>query len=488
MKILVLQLARFGDIYMTWPMIRALKRLYPQGEIHILVRKRFSEALVGLDSLDKVIELPTQEWAKSLIDEASQDSTDFSQSVTLLDQFLEHLKAEKYDKVVNTSFSPVSSYLTHAIARNGVEAFGYSRFSDGSFQCSDSISSYFYDQVGEDRSNRYHVTDLLAAMVDVDLIDADFTATVPNFNYPHTCHPQRTLLVHVGASQKKKALAGFQWGRIIKSFLQMAPEFEIALIGSPDESYLAEEIQAHNPDTKIVSYVGKTKVSEVFDLLKNSHSLMACDSMALHMADLTQTPCFNLSFKSVNFWETGPLAPGSVVYQAEAPEYVNTLEIAEKWVKFARGENIAGVFSVQKSLPRYHGLSSPEQDFQWQLMQALYTNESFPVAEEILFCECIEKVHQLNEIFIDSLKKIQKKSFTHAQMILNQTENTMMSVARFHPAIAVMLRWYRGKKIKVSPGSQSDIINDYLKIHLEFRSVLKVYLWNDNDLTSLKKD
>lgn len=403
-------------------------------------------------------------------------------------EFIHQLKSENYDKVINVSFSPLSSYLTHAVAAEKTHVCGYTRFSDGSFNCSDAISLFFYDQVGEDRSNRFHVTDLLAAMVDVDLVETDFASPIKDFCFSHACHPEKTVLLHVGASQKKKSLAGFQWGRVVKSFLQMAPQCEVALIGSPQETYLAEEIMAHNPEGKVVSYVGKTRVPEIFDLLKNSHSLMACDSMALHMADLTKTPCFNLSFKSVNFWETGPLTLGSVVYRCEAPETINTLEIAERWARFVKGESISDVFKVHKSMPRYQGSTSVENDFQWNLLQALYTNEPFPVAEDLLFCECIEKVYQLNDLLIENLKMIREKDFSHSQTLLSQTENTMMTVARFHPAMAILLRWYRGRKIKVAPGGRHEIIDQYLKVHLEFRSILKVYLWSDSDLTDLKKD
>ncbi len=49
MKILVLQLARLGDIYMSWPMIRAVKRKYPNAEIDIQVFTLSSEeGLLGV--------------------------------------------------------------------------------------------------------------------------------------------------------------------------------------------------------------------------------------------------------------------------------------------------------------------------------------------------------------------------------------------------------------------------------------------------------
>jgi len=490
MKILIQQLARFGDIYMTWPVIRALKRSSLERgencEIHILVRKRFSEALEGLDEVDRVIELPTQSWAQSLINE--KNSEIFEGSLGLVTEFVNSLKAEKYDRILNFSFSPLSSYLTHAVASAETQVSGYTRFQDGSFQCADPLSLYFYSQVGESRRNRYHVVDLLAAMANVDLMDIDHRAPKKDFGTSVDLDPRRTVVVHVGASHKKKTLLGFQWGRVIKSFLEQCPQFDIVLIGSSEEKFIAEEILAHTTPKHVKSFVGATRVPQVFDLLKNAHSLMACDSMALHMASLTQTPCFNLSFKTVNFWETGPLAPGSVILQLQDPTTVNTFEIATQWAAFAQGESQDDIYRVQKGIPRYQGASSAVQDFEWSLIQALYMNEPFPVTEDALFCQCIDKVNQLNELLIGHLKDIQKKPSSQLFLFLNQTENTLMTMARFHPAIDSLVRWYRGCKIQVAPGAEAEIINEYLKIHLEFRSILKIDLWSESDELSMKKE
>ncbi len=488
MKILVLQLARFGDIYMTWPLLRALRRNNPNSEIHYLARKRFSEALTGLTAVDKVLELPSQAWAESLISEVKNDSANFSNSVGLVDKFIDKLKSENYDKIINLSFSPLSSFITHALETKQTECLGYSRFNDGTFRCLDPVSIYFYDQVGEIRSNRFHLTDVMAAMIGVDLIESDFQSPVQNFNFQNECHPQKTILLHVGASQRKKSLAGFQWGRIVKAFLKARPEFSITLIGSPQEKYIAEEILAHNPESRIISYVGATTVPQVFDLLKNAHSLIACDSMAIHMASLTNTPCFNISFKSVNFWETGPLSSGSVVCLIENPESINSYALAEKWSQFVTGGNPEGVFYAQKSLPRFIGKTTDTEDFQWKLLQSLYLNEPFPVTEDGLFCECVDKVYQLNNLLIENLKKLKDKSYPYANLLLDQTENTLMSLGKYHGAIDVILRWYRGKKVMVPPLKKDEIINEYLKIHLEFRSILKMYLWTENETQTLKKE
>ena len=66
MKILVIQIARLGDILMTWPAMRALRRAHPQAEIHLLVRPRFEAATRGLECVDRVIAMPSLEILEPL--------------------------------------------------------------------------------------------------------------------------------------------------------------------------------------------------------------------------------------------------------------------------------------------------------------------------------------------------------------------------------------------------------------------------------------
>ena len=48
MKILILQLARLGDIYQTWPTVRALKRtLGSDVQVDMLIRSRFAAATMA---------------------------------------------------------------------------------------------------------------------------------------------------------------------------------------------------------------------------------------------------------------------------------------------------------------------------------------------------------------------------------------------------------------------------------------------------------
>src|SRR4051794_29867404 len=113
MRILVLQLARFGDIYQSWPAIKALQRSFPGAEVHALVRSRFSQATEGLAGVT-VHELNTADVLKPIL-----ESGDENAALSRLSDLIERLEALRFDRIINLSFSPFSSYLTNAIAGPG---------------------------------------------------------------------------------------------------------------------------------------------------------------------------------------------------------------------------------------------------------------------------------------------------------------------------------------------------------------------------------
>src|SRR5690606_22623331 len=116
-----------GDIFQTWPTLNALRRNYPEAEIHFLVRDRFQAATEGLRSVDQVLVLPNPEIFEPLF----SPHPSVEESLKRVDAFLQNLRAENYDRILNLSFSPASSFLVDAITNLQTEVSGYTRHRDG---------------------------------------------------------------------------------------------------------------------------------------------------------------------------------------------------------------------------------------------------------------------------------------------------------------------------------------------------------------------
>ena len=107
MKILVIQLARFGDLFQSYPVCRSLKRNHPDAEIDLLCRETFSEAA---DLFTSIVKDVHHFSVKDLIDEVSDESIS-SRNFPKLEVLLAGLKNSNYDLIINLTFSPLSSYF-----------------------------------------------------------------------------------------------------------------------------------------------------------------------------------------------------------------------------------------------------------------------------------------------------------------------------------------------------------------------------------------
>lgn len=470
MKILVLQLARLGDIYMTWPVMRALKRLHPTAELHLLTRPRFEAAVQGLTVVDRHCVLPSSEILSPLIQ--SQPDTDLS--LQKMDQFVNSLAEQKYDWIINLTFSPFSSYLTHALSTAETRVNGYTRYGDGSLRFGDELSAYFYAQVGIGKPNRVHVADLFASMLDIEYLPEDWS----DANVQASSHelPDNYLAIHVGASERHKALSADKWTEFLAKLRTLRTDFTFVLIGAESEKAIAKEVTRRLPANSTMDLVGLTKVPELFDVIRNAELLIGCDSAPIHIASLTDTPTFNISLGNVNFWETGPKASLAFIHQAAREENVQTSLLAQQVHNLLQGHLPAGLIVRAGGLASYEQEEAPGATFQWRLVQALYLGAPYPMAERMEIVQGAMKLNEINNFAIEQLNMVSKSGVAVVAPFLERAEEVIESISRLVPELSPLISWYQAEKVRVGPGSVEEVCAATLSVHERLGRHLHVYI------------
>lgn len=486
MKILCLQLARFGDIFMSWPVWKALREEFPQAEIHGLVRERFAEAAHISGLLQKVIELPSSAIFSQLIVEGSSEG-----ALTKIDQFLKQMQKEDYDLIINLSFSPLSSYLTSAIKSGSAIAFGYQRHADGYLCLSDDISRYFYAQVGTHQFNRYHVTDLMGTMAQVALqpSDSQFTASPQRGQILKKFHLESKdfIAFHLGASEAHKRLSSTYWLSLILQFKTFCPEFSIVLIGSKDESPAAAMIEKALHGDRLINLVGRTNWGELKDIFSAARLFVGADSGPMHLAGLMQAPILNLSIGNVNFWETGPRFVGAHLLSAPKESQLDVTDVLSAARSMLLGQSPSQGFTSNQApegaagLPffrraEYASSSQKSGDFEWQLIQAIYMSQPYPSAEKLSFVQAIQDLSELNDLAIDAIQKFKEAKIEFLGPYLDRIYESMNLIAQSDKSVAVFVGWLRAEKCRVPPGEAPFICHEYLEIHQGLRMLLQPYV------------
>lgn len=477
MKILIIQLARFGDIYMSWPIARALKRKHPEADLHFLVRDRFASALDGLECVDHVHKLNTPAVFEKLMDSIDN-------GISCLGEFLDSVQAQNYDSVINLSFSPVSSYFTYHIGQTSKEVYGYNRFSDASFALTESISAYYFSQVGTDKHNRFHLIDIFASLCGIDLEDDDFAYPV---SFPFSSPIKDTYItIQLGASTANKTLTPFIWARVIKNFLSSHLGYKIVLIGSKEEQDLVSEIYAFNSHADIINLIGKTSISELFPIIKNAALHVGGDSLCVQITNLTKTPCLNVSFESVKFWETGPRAKGSYVLLNIQPSHVESTEVANAIKSVLIKKPLPQLIEAVPGMPGYDLKFNLINDFEWALVKAIYLNEPFPITDDLIFFKGMEKLNQTNSLIIETLKSALDNGVGKFVKILASCDEAFMGIRQLSPKVSIYIDWCLAEKIKVPPLTENEIVESYLKVHNELKLLMRPYLLEDNTQDEVK--
>jgi heptosyltransferase-3 len=468
MKILIVQLARLGDIYQTWPIVRALHReaqaRHELIEIDMITRDRFALATEGLKEVHEVFKIDSKEILSHII----CDQPQVRNSVDALDSLIQKLKMKSYDQIINLSFSSFSSYLTEALTTDRTKVRGYSRYSDGFLNLTDDVSSYFLAQVGVGLFNRVHVTDLFSQVAGIDLLPVDY-------HLPKTHLIKKQIVIHVGASRAAKTLAPHQWAEIVKSLI-LKCSHDIYLIGSDDESAIAAQIAVQHP--RVMNWVGRTELRELMELISESELLIGGDSAPTHIAALADTPVFNLSFQSVNFWETGPKSAGSRIFCIRNPIDVSTTELCHEILALLNSEPSA-LISVLGPCEPYDVPDCLKNSVGWELVQALYMQKDFPPTSESVYKQALMRLFEVNQLALEQIASIIKnpkniaaaETLEHCDLIFKGIEN-------LSPEAAVLVRWLRTEKLRIGPDAASEVLNNFQSLHLYMKQILEVYPLN----------
>ncbi|MCB0391171.1 MAG: glycosyltransferase family 9 protein [Bdellovibrionales bacterium] len=480
MKILVIQLARLGDIYQTWPTLSALRREYENAEINLLVRERFSAAASNCPHIDKLIKLPTSEILTGVI-----SYSDDSASLKKLSEFSQLLKDEKYDKIINLSFSPFSSYLVSSITHDQESVSGYTRFNDGYLCIPDDVSAYFYAQVGVDKENRIHLSQIFSGVAGVDLLPEDWTL---DFNESFLIEARNKfkldknfIVIQVGASQSEKTYGEEKWSQVINHFRKINPT-QIVLVGAKEETELVKKVCMLAYGAKIVNLCGKTNLTELASLVKMAELVVAGDSLLLHIASLTNTKTLNVSFSSVNFWETGPLAPKSRIVYGETRYDIASDRVATEMDCMLGDKNSGNVIIPRISYGpvAYEFLDNKNKNFSWQLIEAIYMQGSYPLVEDADIAHGLQRLNEVAHLALQQLTEIDFSKNVDIQMeLLSQVDTMLEIIPKLVPPLRPLLSWFQTERVRIGPSSLEHVLSITKSIFMDLKSITDLYIESD---------
>jgi ADP-heptose:LPS heptosyltransferase len=319
-EIAIITLTRFGDLIQETPLLRILKRSWPQARITLVAERRFAGILPLVRGYDRVITFAKDELADRIVFAEDPLVPYFS-----MEGFVRELEEVRYDLVINLTFSHMSAFI--ASLMKSEKSVGLVAGGKGERLISSLWGLYlFTTQEGNNRLlNRINLVDLFTRLggVKPDGYRVELTATergegfADAFLRDNGLTGERLIGLQLGASDTVRCWPPESFARL-SDLLQERMGVRTILFGSQSEEPLAARALS-NMSHAAISTVGKTSIEGLFSLLGRCSLLVTNDTGTMHFAAAAGVPTLMLCTGPAFFHGTGPYSAGNLALLADIP-------------------------------------------------------------------------------------------------------------------------------------------------------------------------
>lgn len=260
-KFLIIRFSSIGDIVLTTPVIRCLKKQVPDAEVHFLTKDSFRSVIEHNPYIDKLHVL-AHSW----------------------ELMIEELKTEKYDYVIDLHHNTKTLRVKRALKK---KAFSFYKLN---------IEKYFYTAFRINMLPKVHIVDRYMKTVESfgvknDGAGLDYFISakeeIKKADIPAS-HSAGFIACVIGAAYGTKRWPVHKW----KEFCEKT-DHPIILLGDQTDIARGNEIAAADP-VKVYNACGKFKLNESADLLRKSKLVITHDTGLMHIAAAFKKPIISL--------------------------------------------------------------------------------------------------------------------------------------------------------------------------------------------------
>ncbi len=279
-KFLIIRFSSIGDIVLTTPVIRCLKKQVPDAEVHFLTKSSFLPVVQHNPYIDK-IHLLSHSW----------------------ELMIEELKAEEYDYIIDLHHNTKTLRVKSALKK---KSFSFYKLN---------IEKYIYTSIKLNVLPKTHIVDRYLKTVESFGVENDGAGLdyfiskeeeTKREDIPAS-HSAGFVACVIGAALGTKQWPVHKW----KEFCQQL-EHPVILLGGPEDVAAGNEIAAID-DVKVYNACGKFKLNESADLVRKAKLVITNDTGLMHIAAAYKKPVISLWGNTVPSFGMTPYYGASMV-------------------------------------------------------------------------------------------------------------------------------------------------------------------------------
>ena len=256
MKFLIIRFSSIGDIVLTSPVVRCLRKHYPDAEIHFLTKVQFHQLLVANPNIDKI----------HLLEDKLEDT-------------ISALKQEKFDAIIDLHKNLRSNRVIKAL---GVKPYSFDKIN---------LDKWLAVTLKIDRLPRKSIVEryfegleALGIKNDGEGLDYYINEKEVYENVMEIGHSHHYVAFAIGATYFTKRLPEDKIAAICEKIND-----KIIILGGKAEEEVGERLNYQFP-TKIINFCGKINLNESAWLIKNAKKVISHDTGMMHISAAFKKP------------------------------------------------------------------------------------------------------------------------------------------------------------------------------------------------------
>ncbi|MBL0056135.1 MAG: glycosyltransferase family 9 protein [Chitinophagaceae bacterium] len=295
MKFLIIRFSSIGDIVLTTPVIRCLRKKMPDAEIHFLTKQAFAGMLTSNPYIDKVHIL--------------------GDSFELM---LHELKTEEYDQIIDLHHNLRTLRIKRFL--KGVPSFSFNKLN---------VEKYLFTSLRINLLPKKHIVDrnletLSSFGVTDDGLGLDYfipdREQVKNEDLP-TSHLHGYIALVIGAALNTKKMPLHKLKELC-----LAIDHPIILLGGKEDHENGKAI-AKVDEIKIYNACGKYSLHESADLVRRSKLVITHDTGLMHIAAALQKPIISVWGNTVPAFGMYPY------YGSRSQQHYDVVQVSQLWCR-----------------------------------------------------------------------------------------------------------------------------------------------------------
>lgn len=270
-RVLIIKLGAMGDVLRTTPLLKTIKKKYPNCHVSWLV---FGESKDFLNSsrIDRVLEY------------------NFENVLRLLQ--------EKFDVLISLEIDAPGTVVASYVKAN--YKFGYYLDSDGHTNCFNESAHYYFERVLSDKINKANRKTYQEMMAEI----AELEYNKEDYDFRFNAEQGKYVLINIGADERWPCKSWHK-DKIIELVCKLNEKDEqVMLCGGPKEKDLLPKIvfELNSKNVDVLTNDCENSLKDFFNVVNGAKAVVTGDTMCLHLAGALKKKTVGLFFVTPD-WE-----------------------------------------------------------------------------------------------------------------------------------------------------------------------------------------